>query len=261
MQTLSRHGSRYPTSGSAVQTFGSLIKNVTTNGTGASFSGELSFLNTWKYTLGAEILIPRGREELFSHGIQKYYQYGQLYNTSSKILIRTTHQDRMTQSAEYFAIGFFGQTWTQNASLEVIIDQAPFNNSLAGYNNCPNANNFRSTGGDNASVLWEETYLKDATARFQKLSKNFKWTTADVYNAQTMCPYETVSLGYSVFCDLFTFEEWQGFEYTLDLQFSGAYGFAGPAARGIGIGWVEEFYARLQVSLSAIMQMIKRARH
>ena len=59
-----------------------------------------------------------------------------------------------------------------------------------------------------------------------------------------LCPYETVSFGYSEFCDLFTFEEWQGFEYGLDLQFVGTYGFEGPAARAIGFGWIEEFYAR-----------------
>ena len=30
---------------------------------------------------------------------------------------------------------------------------------------------------------------------------------------QQMCPYETVALGYSKFCELFTEEEWEGFNY------------------------------------------------
>ena len=38
---------------------------------------------------------------------------------------------------------------------------------------------------------------------------------------QSLCAYETVGLGYSNFCDLFTEEEWKGFEYFLDLQFQG----------------------------------------
>lgn len=147
--------------------------------------------------------------------------------------------------------GFFGQEWTNNATLELIIDQSPFNNSLAGYNNCPNANNYRSEGGDNASTIWEETYLKDATARFQALTKGYDWTIKDTYNAQTLGPYETVSFGYSVFCDLFTFEEWQGFEYSLDFQLVGTYGFEGPATRAIGIGRVEEF---TPVSVSPLLQ-------
>lgn len=30
---------------------------------GAKFTGALSFLNTWYYKLGAEILVARGRQE------------------------------------------------------------------------------------------------------------------------------------------------------------------------------------------------------
>lgn len=64
--------------------------------------------------------------------------------------------------------------------------------------------------------------------------------------AQTLCPYETVAYGYSAWCDLFTYPEWQGFEYTIDLQFAGNDGFNSPSGRGVGIGYVEELYARLQ---------------
>ena len=151
----------------------------------------------------------------------------------------------MVKSAENFAAGFFGLAWTDNATIEVIIDQIDYNNSLSGYNQCPNANNYISEGGDNASVLFEDIYLKEAQARFNALG-NYNWSISDVYDAQTACPYETIAFGYSAFCNLFTYDEWKGFEYTLDLQFDGTYGFASPVGRAIGIGWVEEFYARLQ---------------
>jgi len=223
---------------------GEKIQNITSNGT-AHFTGELAFLNLYKYGLGAEILVPQGRAELFNHGIDQYYAYGRLYNTSTKIIARTTTQDRMVQSAEYFMTGFFGSTWTNNATLELIIDQIFYNNSLSGYNQCNDSNTYVSEGGDNASAIWEAIYLKNAQARFNALG-NYNWSISDVYNAQTLCPYETVSFGYSAFCNLFTFEEWKGFEYTIDLQFDGTYGFAAPAGRAIGIGWVEELYARLQ---------------
>jgi hypothetical protein len=92
VQMLSRHGSRYPTTGANVQAFGAKVANLT-----GKFSaiGALEFLNDWKYELGAEILVPRGRQELFESGILHYYQYGQLYNPNSKIIVRTTTQDRM----------------------------------------------------------------------------------------------------------------------------------------------------------------------
>lgn len=108
---LSRHGSRYPTTGSGAYQFGQKHKNMT--GT-AKYTGELSFLNDWSYKLGAEILVPVGHQELFDSGVLHYYQYGHLYpNNGSKIIARSTTQDRMTQSAEYFLAGFFGLQWTQ----------------------------------------------------------------------------------------------------------------------------------------------------
>lgn len=72
---LHRHGSRYPTGTSSVASFGQKVYNLTTNKT-ASWSGELSFLSNWKYQLGAEILVARGRQELFDSGVLFYYNYG-----------------------------------------------------------------------------------------------------------------------------------------------------------------------------------------
>lgn len=60
-------------------------------------TGALSFLNTWSYGLGAEILVPKGRLELFESGVNHYYLYGHLYNPNSKIMVRTTTQMRMRE--------------------------------------------------------------------------------------------------------------------------------------------------------------------
>lgn len=89
---LSRHGSRYPTTGSSVAKLGAKFAK-----SAGKFKaiGQYSFLNDWKYELGAEILVPRGRQELFDSGVLHYYQYAQLYNPNSKIIARTTTQDRM----------------------------------------------------------------------------------------------------------------------------------------------------------------------
>jgi hypothetical protein len=110
-----------------------------------------------------------------------YYDYGHLYNTSTKIIARTTSQDRMLKSAEYFMAGFFGLEWTNNATLEVIIEGDGFNNSLAGYDNCNNSNLAVAEAGVNASRIWEGIYLKNATARFNAMSSGFTWNTSSVY--------------------------------------------------------------------------------
>ncbi|KAK8091344.1 hypothetical protein PG994_000849 [Apiospora phragmitis] len=245
MHLLHRHGSRYPTLQSSISDFAAKVENLTRTGK-ADWSGRLSFLKDWKYTLGAEILVARGRQELFDSGVLHYYNYGSLYNTSTKILARTTSQDRMLKSAEYFMAGFFGLEWAQNVTLEPILETWGLNNSLAGYFACENALNFRSSGGNNASRAWERVYLADATERLRKFTGDYDWTVADSYNAQTLCPYETVAYGFSRWCDLFTYEEWLDFEYSIDLQFQGGSGFSSPTGRAVGIGFVEEFHARLQ---------------
>lgn len=77
-----------------------------------------------------------------------------------------------------------------------------------------------------------------ATDRFNNMTEGLKWTPADVYAAQTMCPYETVAYGFSMFCDLFTYEEWQGFGYSVDLAFASGAGFHSPVGVSIPPSYV-----------------------
>ena len=136
LNMVHRHGSRYPefSGGAAERTLGKKIVDAKGN---FKAHGPLSFLNNWRFMLGAEILVPNGKMELFNSGTLHYYQYGHLYpNNGSKIIARTTTQRRMLESAEYFMAGFFGLGWTQNATLELIIESDQFNNTMAGYKLC-----------------------------------------------------------------------------------------------------------------------------
>ncbi|KAK3115059.1 hypothetical protein LTR53_005978 [Teratosphaeriaceae sp. CCFEE 6253] len=251
LNMLSRHGSRYPTTGSGATVLAQKILNHTTGVEGVNqttFTGGLSFLNTWTNKLGAEILVPVGKQELFDSGVLHQYQYGHLYpNNGSKIVARSTTQDRMTQSAEYFLAGFFGLGWTANATLVLAIENqtGTFNNSLAGYDNCNNSNTVVNTAGTNATTTWASIYLADAQSRLNALSPGFNWTLTDTYNAQSLCAYEQVALGYSSFCHLFTYPEWQGYEYSIDINFAGNNAFQSPVGRAVGIGFVQEQIALL----------------
>ena len=92
---------------------------------------------------------------LFDSGTLHQYDYRHLYpNDGSKIVARSTTQDRMLQSAEYFLAGFFGLQWPTNATLEVIIEGEGFNNSLAGYFNCPGSDLPASATGDVGAREW-----------------------------------------------------------------------------------------------------------
>ena len=135
--------------------------------------------------------------------------YGHLYpNDGSKIIARSTTEDRMTKSAEYFLAGFFGLEWTSNATLVLAIEEGDFgvwNNTLAGYYDCTNSNGYTNEAGSNATTKWYEKYLADATSRLHGYAgSKFNWTAEDSYNAQSLCAYETVALGFSHFCGLFT---------------------------------------------------------
>lgn len=67
----------------------------------------------------------------------------------------------------------------------------------------------------------------------------------EIYSMQSLCAYETVALGYSAFCNLFTYEEWQGYEYSIDISFAGNNAFQSPTGRAVGIGWAQELIARM----------------
>uniref|UniRef100_A0A0B7JQI7 3-phytase n=2 Tax=Bionectria ochroleuca TaxID=29856 RepID=A0A0B7JQI7_BIOOC len=241
VQMLSRHGSRYPTMGSQVAKLGERLADAA-----GTFEpkGALSFLKHWKYQLGHEILVPKGRQELYDSGVLHSYMYGKLYNPLSKIIVRTTTQDRMLKSAENWLAGFFGLEWPNNATIEVIIEDGNKNNSLAGALNCPNS--WPKGTGNEATGTWTVKYLEKAARRFQDMTEGFEWTVSDVYAAQTMCPYETVAYGYSRFCELFTYEEWENFGYSIDLFFAGICGFHSPTARAVGLGYQQEVMARLK---------------
>lgn len=108
----------------------------------------------------------------------------------------------------------------------------------------PMQNTAVSAGGINATGLWVSTYLVNATHRIQgMISGDLNWTVLDSYNAQQLCAYETVSLGFSHWCSLFTYEEWQGFSIAwispllvvmaFGLQLEGLPGAFSPPYRGV----------------------------
>ncbi|GAA5865518.1 hypothetical protein JCM1840_001427 [Sporobolomyces johnsonii] len=241
VQLLHRHGARYPTTGSGTQAF---AKNVV-GAEGFKASGNLTFLNNWAYKLGAEILTPFGREQLFNLGASFRTKYGHLLDPSQKPVFRTESQDRMLKSALNFAAGFFGIPFEDQYHQLITIEWPGFNNTLAPYMTCPNAGraDLAKTAYEKKSQ-WVTLYLADAVKRFQSQVAGVNLTPLDVFNMQLMCAYELVALGGSEFCPLFTEDEWKGFEYAHDIEFYEAYSYGQPAQAAMGKGWVQEWLAR-----------------
>ncbi|KAM0755559.1 phosphoglycerate mutase-like protein [Meredithblackwellia eburnea MCA 4105] len=243
---LHRHGARYPTSGAGPADFARRISEAR----GWKASGELEFLNRWTYQLGAEILTPFGREQLFNLGTGFRVKYGRLLDQGSgkprkKPVFRTESQDRMLKSALNFAAGFFGIPFEDQYHQLITIESPGFNNTLAPYMTCKNANRPDLNLGKDKLREWISIYLKDTLPRIQALLDGFELTLADVFNMQTLAAYEIVALSGSSFADLFTEEEWDGFEYAWDLIFWYGYSFGNPAQAAVGLGWVQEWIARV----------------
>lgn len=80
---------------------------------------------------------------------------------------------------------------------------------------CPTANGPAGQLGSQATAAWTAIYLNKTTARLQRFVRGVDLTTTDTYAMQSLCAYETVALGFSAFCGLFTEQEWKGYEYSL----------------------------------------------
>ncbi|KAG6902665.1 hypothetical protein C0995_013357 [Termitomyces sp. Mi166 len=206
----------------------------------ASASGDFDLFKKWG-NLSPWYSVGRGAFGLDSEptvpdtcrvtGLHFLHRHGARYPTA---------WNRMLHSALNFAIGFFGYPLDGKYQQSITIEAKGFNNTLAPYKTCPNAK-VPERGDRGAWYVkhWAEIYLKKALARLQPNIKSYKLSIEDVYIMQQMCAYETVAIGYSKFCELFTEKEWEGFNYAYGS------GFGSPVARVQGYGWIKEFLARL----------------
>ena len=128
---------------------------------------------------------------------------------------------------------------------EIMIEDFGYNNTLAPYFVCKNDNDPRTHLGGEALVNFTLTYVPDIVARLQPQLQGFNLTIRDVYGMLDLCAYETVALGDSSFCELFTEQDFLNYNYGMDLAFHYSYGFGSPTTAAIGIGWVQELASRL----------------
>lgn len=198
---LERHGSRFPTGfyddGNNDANFAQKLKNLTAANASAQFTGPLSFLNGYYYTLGSSYLVGQGAVQSFSAGVTFWQRYGRiLYNATNgqlaynasypngtarvKPTLRTTGQSRIYNSEINWALGFFGPSFMQTPNPTIANASTPFNlvvipeggtenNTLASYDSCFNDNNAGNGDiGDQDLEQYLKIYLADATSRLQQ---------------------------------------------------------------------------------------------
>jgi hypothetical protein len=254
VQTLQRHAQRFPTGsiddGENDQRFATKLSNFTSasNSTG-SFTGPLGFLNTYQYPIvDTGLLTGVGATTELASGVSFWNRYGRtIYNatigqiaynssfpngtTRPPVVLRTTSQSRIENSEINWALGFFGSSFstlpnptftniTKPYEVVIIPEGGTENNTLASYDSCFNDNDaIIGSLGDLDLFTYLPKYLTTATARLQKyVPTEFELTVNDTYAMQSICAYENAYIGMSDFCELFTADEWDGFENTLDIE-------------------------------------------
>lgn len=248
VHVLYRHGARYPTSDAAPATFAEKIANASK--TGFSATGELSFLADWTYKLGAEFLTPFGRSQNFLLGLEYRQLYGSLLNNFTEQgtipVFRTQSQDRMVKTANNFAAGFFGvPEYLDEVNIEILVETSGLNNSGAPYDTCTNSNvESRGYIGSTVATAFANNAFNATLSRFNSQVTGITFTSTDIIAMLQLCSYETVALGYSVFCDLFSQEDYLNYEYYYDLSFYYENGPGSPVAAAQGKGYLQEFVAR-----------------
>ncbi|WVQ78975.1 hypothetical protein IAT38_001067 [Cryptococcus sp. DSM 104549] len=246
---LYRHGARYPT-GSGSQ-FVKRLANATQEPGGVTAKGELEFLNDWTYKMGSELLTPFGRLQEFELGLAFRQQYGVLLNNFTEQgtlpVFRTESQDRMVKTTQNFAAGFFGvPEFLDQVNIQINVGATGLNYSGTPYNVCPNSLiPERGAIGSTAYNAFVQNAYNGTIARLQKHLSGLELIPTDIDAMLQLCVYETVSLGYSSFCKLFTEEDFKNFDYSWDLMFYYNFGAGSPISAALGKGYLAEYIARL----------------
>ncbi|KAG1818118.1 phosphoglycerate mutase-like protein [Suillus subaureus] len=249
---LHRHGARYPGDYSNGTGPGRFALKLNRNAENVTATGPLSFLDDWTYKLVSQGLTHFGRSQLYDLGVSMRMRYGFLLKNFSETntlpVFRTASATRVLNSAQNFALGFFGYPLEGQYQQQIMIEAKGSNNSLCPQRSCANNDDpdrgYRSQTHVNT---WKAVYLKDTVPRLQQYLDGFELDVEDAYAMQELCAYESVALGYSKFCELFTEKEWEGFDYARILikiyRYIVAWG--SPFGRAEGIGYVQELVSRL----------------
>ena len=177
-----------------------------------------------------------GRRELFDHGVRMRLEYPH-HNTSTFL---AGQQDRVVESAQWFAAGYLGKGYNATGTLDVISESLGVKSYITPMETCKNWT--YSSGGKLVSE-WGNVYLTPIAKQFNgqlaKVWPGLNFTADNVHGMLWACAYELATLGAvekSNWCGVFSGEQIKQFEYELDLLMRGAFGYGLPNNSGQVMG-------------------------
>lgn len=198
----------------------------------------LSFLSSWSppVTEAEEELLTRvGKLEATQLGTSLSFRY---QNFALPKKIWTSSAERTYESAKALIRGFEPAGQDDSIGLVSIYESEEAGaDSLTPYKSCPA---YSSSAGSDQSAVYLEKFTKPIIARLNAVAPSFNFTADDVYGMMELCGYEAVIRGSSPFCglDLFSADDWLGWEYTADIMYHYNVGYGSQAAGYVGLPWV-----------------------
>lgn len=196
----------------------------------------LAFLQTWvpPQLVEEEQLTRTGKLESAELGVEISYRYPDLRLPQH---VYASTAERTVASAKGL-IRSLETEENQISLIEIYEGKQAGADTLTPYSSCPA---YKSSQGSDQASVYQDLYTAPITARLNAITNNeFNFTTNDIIGMQQLCGYETVIRGVSAFCslDLFTPDEWLGFEYSNDIMYHYNTGYGNPISGVIGFPWL-----------------------
>lgn len=222
---------------------------------GGQLNGSLEFVNDWDFLVedlnsDFENLVSTGPYagtlEAFTTGVKLRTRYMKLLDQAQKrwkVSFWASGSHRVEETAQYFGAGFFGLEWQKHAKLVVVPETEDRGaDTLTPGDTCLNyADNVDEQGHDYGARMlsaFRSTYLPAISARLGQQNPALTFSDDEVYAMQEMCGFETIAKGSSPWCEVFTEDEWESFEYARDVLHYYRAGPGNPYGQSMGFLWL-----------------------
>ena len=258
-QVLARHGARSPTLHKS-EAYNETIHRI--KSAVSKYGKGYEFIRNYDYTLGADNLVPFGRMQMETAGSAFYGRYRDLARTASPF-VRASGQERVIESAVAWTKAFLetqgadpdGQHAKEGnkgdsdpASSILVIPETEGSNNTLNHGLCLafETGDYSHNGLD-AQAVWAAVFVPPIVKRLNRKLPGANITTEEAIYLMDLCPFNVVANPKtpSGFCNLFTVDEWRGYDYYQSLGKYYGFSSGNPLGPSQGVGFVNELLARL----------------
>ena len=220
-----------------------------------TLKGDLAFVNEWDFFTTEpaehfESLVSTGPYagtlEAFETGVKLRTRYKHLLDEALEqkaTAFWASDSGRVIDTARYFAAGFFGIDWQELATLHVVpetldrgADTLTPGRTCLKYRN--NADEHGHDYGYRMMDAYRSTYEPAIVERLAVQNAELPFDEREVFAMQLICGFETLAKGSSPWCEVFTHEEWEQFEYARDIIHYYRAGPGNPYSGSMGWLWL-----------------------